>query len=539
MNEIQSLNVQLLTYKPDRQDMGDLKALAASIAEKGVIQPLLVRPASGAAPGEALKMVIVAGRRRYEAAKLAGLSEVPCIVLPADTPAEELSMIENTHRLQLSPMELHQLAVKLGKDIDPARALHQLDAAQGKRLAGLLNLSLRDTQRIIALGLCLPEVQKLVHQRTMPVSIALLTAGLKEEKVKGFLEYYRGQRPGYLDAKRHIEANQATKSLNYAPFDTKDCEGCPYRSGARNQVLFEDTAEERQIGGDDCYNPACWQKKYQEAKSAIKAQAVKLGLNRARVNVGGTYYGDAKRWLYNPDKAKDADACAECKLVEMIRPDGEKKYLPICSDTCPNRKDVKKSEAREPGQERSAYLSRAELEKLLTEGKPVPPAALREYLDARLDEAMVKVWAPYARKRAASLTPSKLPVILFLAIAWSGSVMEQAFAVCGLDDSEIVSDKNRKVLVKLDQTMFWAALRSAIGEQLAEIDSLADTAFAAEVLFGEPGWCAKHAPEIIKGLDKLGLKAMALLGKVNHPQLGLVRTEDRPAKKPAPKKAKK
>lgn len=63
MNEIQSLNVQLLTYKPDRQDMGDLKALAASIAEKGVIQPLLVRPASGAAPGEALKMVIVAGRR--------------------------------------------------------------------------------------------------------------------------------------------------------------------------------------------------------------------------------------------------------------------------------------------------------------------------------------------------------------------------------------------------------------------------------------------------------------------------------------------
>ena len=77
-----------------------LAELAASIQEHGIIQPLTVRKlASG-------YYQIIAGERRWRAARLAGLSEVPVIVIEADDrKAAELAMIENLQREDLNPME--------------------------------------------------------------------------------------------------------------------------------------------------------------------------------------------------------------------------------------------------------------------------------------------------------------------------------------------------------------------------------------------------------------------------------------------------
>ena len=81
-------------------DEASLTELAASIQEHGIIQPLTVRKlASG-------YYQIIAGERRWRAARLAGLSEVPVIVIEADDrKAAELAMIENLQREDLNPME--------------------------------------------------------------------------------------------------------------------------------------------------------------------------------------------------------------------------------------------------------------------------------------------------------------------------------------------------------------------------------------------------------------------------------------------------
>jgi len=84
-----------------RKDQGDLRGLADSVREKGVLEPLLVRhlPESG-------KYMIIAGERRYHAARAAGLREVPCIEKDADD-AEmlELALVENLQRKDLTPFE--------------------------------------------------------------------------------------------------------------------------------------------------------------------------------------------------------------------------------------------------------------------------------------------------------------------------------------------------------------------------------------------------------------------------------------------------
>jgi len=80
-------------------DPGAIADLAASIREKGVLQPILVRPA-----GE--KFEIVAGERRYRAAKEAGLAQVPVIVRELDDrEVLEVAIIENLQREDLNPVE--------------------------------------------------------------------------------------------------------------------------------------------------------------------------------------------------------------------------------------------------------------------------------------------------------------------------------------------------------------------------------------------------------------------------------------------------
>lgn len=93
--------VEEIAPNPDqpRQNLGDLSELIASIREKGVLEPLLVRKVGG-------RFQIIAGERRYRAAMEAGLDEVPCIVREtSDAEMMELALIENLQRKDLTPFE--------------------------------------------------------------------------------------------------------------------------------------------------------------------------------------------------------------------------------------------------------------------------------------------------------------------------------------------------------------------------------------------------------------------------------------------------
>lgn len=80
----------------------ELDELAASIKERGVIQPIVVRPIRGAAD----QFEIVAGERRWRAAQRAGLHDVPIITVEVnDAEALELAIIENVQRADLNPLE--------------------------------------------------------------------------------------------------------------------------------------------------------------------------------------------------------------------------------------------------------------------------------------------------------------------------------------------------------------------------------------------------------------------------------------------------
>ena len=101
---VTSLPLQKVEPNPNqprhRFDEEELQALADSISEHGILQPLAVRKMEGGF------YQIIAGERRWRAARLAGLQEVPVVVVEADDKTVmELALIENLQRQDLNPME--------------------------------------------------------------------------------------------------------------------------------------------------------------------------------------------------------------------------------------------------------------------------------------------------------------------------------------------------------------------------------------------------------------------------------------------------
>jgi len=94
-----------------RIEIGDLTELILSIKEKGVLEPLLVRPSEVGG-----RFMIIAGERRYRASIEAGLTELPCIEMNVDDRAvAEISLIENLQRKDLTPFEEADGLVALAK----------------------------------------------------------------------------------------------------------------------------------------------------------------------------------------------------------------------------------------------------------------------------------------------------------------------------------------------------------------------------------------------------------------------------------------
>ena len=105
------LPVDLLRPNPDQPrkhfDNSALEDLSASIKEKGVLQPVLVRK-----DPEGEGFILIAGERRWRAAKAAGLAEIPTFI-SKDDDALEVALIENVQRENLNPLEVAEALLKL------------------------------------------------------------------------------------------------------------------------------------------------------------------------------------------------------------------------------------------------------------------------------------------------------------------------------------------------------------------------------------------------------------------------------------------
>jgi ParB family chromosome partitioning protein len=176
-DELRKLPLDLLQrgkYQP-RVDMRQetLAELAASIKVQGVVQPIVVRPLQGNGNGESQRYEIIAGERRWRAAQMAGLAEIPAVVrhIP-DESAIAVALIENIQREDLNPLEE---ARALSRLISEFGLTHQQAAdAVGRSRAGVSNLL-----RLLELT---PEVCALLEQRTLEMGHARALLALTQRR---------------------------------------------------------------------------------------------------------------------------------------------------------------------------------------------------------------------------------------------------------------------------------------------------------------------------------------------------------------------
>jgi ParB family transcriptional regulator, chromosome partitioning protein len=147
-----------------------LEELAASIRANGIIEPLIVRRA-----GEGYQ--IVAGERRWRAAKLAGLSEVPAVVQDvADAKMLEWALIENIQREDLNPIETAHAYERLSRELG-------LSQEEIGRQTGKDRSSVTNTMRLLRLP---KEVQLLLAENRLSMGHAKVILGLDsaEEQIR-------------------------------------------------------------------------------------------------------------------------------------------------------------------------------------------------------------------------------------------------------------------------------------------------------------------------------------------------------------------
>jgi ParB family chromosome partitioning protein len=176
-DELANLPLDLLQrgkYQP-RVDMRQesLEELAASIKAQGIVQPIVVRPVDGAAPGESQRYEIIAGERRWRAAQIAGLAAVPAVIRRVpDEAAIAMSLIENIQRENLNPLEEARALERL---ISEFGITHQQAAdAVGRSRAAVSNLL-----RLLELP---DEITAFVERRELEMGHARALLGLPQRR---------------------------------------------------------------------------------------------------------------------------------------------------------------------------------------------------------------------------------------------------------------------------------------------------------------------------------------------------------------------
>lgn len=251
--------------------------LVASVKAHGILQPLLLRPWPEHHPAafpDTTRYEIVAGERRWRAAKDAGLADVLAVVRDlTDVQVLEMQIVENLHREDVHPLEeaegYQRLMNDAGYDADT------LSETVGKSRAYIY-------ARLKLLDLC-PEAREAFYENTLDASTALLVARipgkvLQKRAVKELTQGYSAP-PSYRVAKDLVRRNYMLR-LKEAPFKPSDtslapaagsCTDCPKRTG-NNPDLFSDVDD-----ADVCTDPGCFEDKCEANYRRLKEKATKRG----------------------------------------------------------------------------------------------------------------------------------------------------------------------------------------------------------------------------------------------------------------------
>ncbi len=167
-DRISHIKLSLIDPKSDQPrkyfDKEALEQLAESISENGLLQPILVREYGDG------RYQIIAGERRFRASKLAGLSEIPAIILEKDDKkASEIALIENIQREDLNPLEEALAYKSLAEDYGMTQ--EELSFKVGKSRSAVANM-----MRLLDLP---DEVLTLVASRELSAGHARTILGLK------------------------------------------------------------------------------------------------------------------------------------------------------------------------------------------------------------------------------------------------------------------------------------------------------------------------------------------------------------------------
>lgn len=298
-------DLQVSPTNPRRRiDEKSIESLAASIKSQSILEPLIIRQKDK-------KYEIVCGERRYRAARVAALTELPCLVRElSDEQVLDIQIHENLHREDVHPMDeaygYQFLKEKINCDVkDLALRVGKSEGYVLNRLK--LNSLIKEAQKDIddehlplsyALEIAkyTPEIQKYIHGEVYR----------KEGKYeKGDYVYVpiKGQTVPWKSFIEWINTN-IHRLLAKAPFDPKatnlrddglPCVKCPDRTGAAVSLF-----EPNQIGKKDaCLNPACY---VQKAQTFVQVRRRELAeLSKVEVStvpiVRSFCYTDGKDFL--------------------------------------------------------------------------------------------------------------------------------------------------------------------------------------------------------------------------------------------------
>jgi ParB family chromosome partitioning protein len=230
------------------------ESMKASVRSEGVLQPILVRPVTGAdVPYE-----VVFGNTRYDLSCDVGLTDIPAVIREmSDVDARKAAAIENLQRADLTPVEEAYHAVVMLTD-------NNNDYAEVCRVLGWSRTKLESR---VLLSKCCDEVAEALLQGEIKLGHAELLAPMSEEDQRVICG--RVVERGMSVVQTRDRLMEMTSAIATARFDTSECQGCMHNS-AQYTDLFAAS-----LGDAKCQNRTCWEQKTSQLIEVRKIEAEK------------------------------------------------------------------------------------------------------------------------------------------------------------------------------------------------------------------------------------------------------------------------
>ncbi|MDR3059915.1 MAG: ParB/RepB/Spo0J family partition protein [Prevotella sp.] len=260
-SEIVNINIDNLLVGGNPRKYFNEKALlelAESIKQVGIIQPIVVRETRNAEN----MYSIIAGERRYRAAKLAGLQQMPACIRECTTEeALDIALSENLQRedmteletaetimtmIELKKLDIYSIAVKLGKSEKYVRDRYQLNNLT-EDFKNMLSDDLLNIGKAIFITSYPQDLQDLIYKDHFSNEHWNYWAELSLKKFESHLD------------------NRYNSNLDKAEFDTQECKECPFNSSF-GQLFSDDTAR--------CLKKSCYSDKQENSKFSKIAEVI-------------------------------------------------------------------------------------------------------------------------------------------------------------------------------------------------------------------------------------------------------------------------